>query len=351
MTAEECLSHNWLKRDDPKKNLVSASTPADQNYEMEATKDNLKVFVERWNEHPNSPYVFEMTSHIISPIHHNHPLSSLTHLKHIQEDTKLSGSFHSLVGMSPSPCGSLASSLESEQGFFENLHREHEIEDQPQLEHIRRASDSTCVVKTPDVSERINLAEEIKKLSDRLFQLSTMSTSFKMNGDSNGYNSERGNKKFNEKTIRYLNSKKTEENTTSKSKNLNVTVKNGEVPWRKSKFKISSSSRDVPLAPKHQSSKSFQEQFHSRLSIFNGTTEYKRCSTFRAHPQINSPSGTKDLLLRLLDQWDGPSQSPISRHGSISAEWSGEDTLGQKTISSLNAFFQTRAGRKMTTNI
>lgn len=36
--------------------------------ELTATKDNLKSFIERWEEHPNSPYVFDTDANRISPV-------------------------------------------------------------------------------------------------------------------------------------------------------------------------------------------------------------------------------------------------------------------------------------------
>lgn len=38
------------------------------NDELTATKDNLKSFIERWEEHPNSPYVFDTDANRISPV-------------------------------------------------------------------------------------------------------------------------------------------------------------------------------------------------------------------------------------------------------------------------------------------
>lgn len=35
---------------------------------LDKTKENLKNFIERWEEHPNSPYVFDTGNHLISPI-------------------------------------------------------------------------------------------------------------------------------------------------------------------------------------------------------------------------------------------------------------------------------------------
>ncbi|XP_017468291.1 PREDICTED: death-associated protein kinase related [Rhagoletis zephyria] len=36
--------------------------------ELDTTKDNLKNFIERWEEHPNSPYVFDVESNVIAPL-------------------------------------------------------------------------------------------------------------------------------------------------------------------------------------------------------------------------------------------------------------------------------------------
>lgn len=38
---------------------------------MEATKENLKNFIERWEAHPNSPYVFDVEENVIAPLKEN----------------------------------------------------------------------------------------------------------------------------------------------------------------------------------------------------------------------------------------------------------------------------------------
>ncbi|XP_044259471.1 myosin light chain kinase, smooth muscle-like [Tribolium madens] len=313
MSAEECLNHEWLKR---KKTVVPRSSS------MDVTKDNLRQFVERWNEHPNSPYVFEVTSQLIAP--------TCTGGLH------LSDSLHSLVGMSPSPCGSLASSPGSDNAFLNN----NDLLMPPSVDHFRRSSDSTCILKGPDVAERINLAEEIRKLSDKLFQLSNMSTSVT-------------NDSFDELSLPTIIPKKVNKEPTiinhspverSIPIKIESKVHNGlprdhpespncGVPWRRTKYRLNYMSRDVPLIAKN-SQTSFQNQFEKS---FNETS---------------SIDSTKNLLLRLLEQWDGPHgpARPNARHGSISTEWSENDTLGQRSISSLNNFFQSRAtSKKITT--
>lgn len=307
MTAEQCLNHEWLRR----------KTPPSAPDAMDIAKDNLKEFVERWNEHPNSPYVFEMTNYMVC-----------------RGGVELSDSIQSLSAMSPSPCGSVCSSPDD---VFDPLHLQDDNLLLPvNLDHIRRASDSTCVVKGQDVTERINLADEIKKLSDKLFQLSTMSA--EVESDDFCF------KDFDLPTIKHPNITEKSSNTIKndnlirdptncvlpKDHPLNV---NCGIPWRRPKNKISIMSRDVPLAPK----------LNNKLNLEKNES---------SNSSNNNPSETKDLLLKLLEHWDGP-QGPIRpnpRHSSFSSEWTENDSLGQKTISSLNTFFQTRATlRKIST--
>lgn len=319
MSAEDCLKHQWLKR---KNATVSPSISP-----MEVTKDNLKQFVDRWNEHPNSPYVFEVTSHVISPNYNGR--------------LQLSDSLESLVGLSPSPCGSLASSTGSDNAFFPIDTSNNDVLVPPNLDHVRRASDSTtCVLKSPDVTERINLAEEIRKLSDKLFQLSNISTSVTKN-----------NTTLDELSLPSLAIAKNKEppifqkSVPIKIEKSRLATKdhfeaaaNG-VPWRRNKNRLNHMSRDVPLAFRNS-----KIQFHDQFETCNGFS-----STIT---DTSSPNGTKNLLLRLLEQWDGPHVPARSnnRHGSVSNELAESDSIGQRSISSLNNFFQSRQTSKKVTS-
>ncbi|XP_028141265.1 myosin light chain kinase, smooth muscle [Diabrotica virgifera virgifera] len=311
LSATDCLNHDWLKR--KKSPPTLPKTPS-----MDVTKDNLKQFVERWNEHPNSPYVFEISSHVISP----------SMLPNGEEN--LSGSSQSLIGESPSPCGSLASSPGSDNAFVND--GQESLEQQllaPPVEHFRRASDSTCVVKTNDITERMNLAEEIRKLSDKLFQLSNFNTSL-----------------TNKEAVFKNEVSVAKEETITRSVPITITGRKHKddvialddenketigIPWRKSKFKVNNMSRDVPL-----SVKTIHKPVNSHF-----TTKTNN---------LSSPNGTKDLLLQLLEQWDGP-KGPVRqniRHGSVSTDYNTEnESLGQRTISSLNTFFQSRSANKL----
>ncbi|KAK9743723.1 Protein kinase domain [Popillia japonica] len=322
MSAEQCLKHVWLRRSERK---------IPRHPSMDMTKDNLRQFVERWNDHPNSPYVFETASHAILPC--------------IGSGLRLSESLNSLVAQSPSPCESLASSPGSDNAFLNSDYMNGHIS---MPDHFRRASDSTCVVKTADITERMNLAEEIRRLSDKLFQLSNMSTSL-INNDPVffGNDPETAAKPPVSHSKAKL-SHEVQNNTSIPGENKNSLPtdhpesSNCKVPWRKTKNRINMMSRDVPMMPR-RSSNSFREQFNSRLSTFN-----EMCAPNRKQSDDN-PNNTKDLLLQLLDHWDGP-KGPKLRHASISSEFSDSDSLGQRTISSLNTFFQSRQTSKFTSS-
>ena len=304
MSAEQCLRHAWLVR------RQTQPSP------MDVTKDNLRQFVERWNEHPNSPYILE----------------------HAAENggMKLSESLNSLKMLSPSPCASLASSVDSDNAFTNGNDSYNCNGIYVPIDHIRRSSDSSCVVKGIDITERLNLAQEIRKLSDKLFQLSTIPTTFLDTG------ANFGNVPKNTKDISTGNSTSNIKLATLPRDHPASTE--CKIPWRRSsKNRINNMSRDVPLVPKN-SSTSFREQFKSRLSMFKSGESNRSSSD-------ESPNNTKDLLLQLLDQWDGPRGTKF-RHSSVSTEFTTEDdSLGQRTISSINSFFQSRAsGNKLSSS-
>ncbi|CAH1119226.1 unnamed protein product [Phaedon cochleariae] len=285
LSAQQCLEHQWLKR------KTVLRTPS-----MDVTKDNLKQFVDRWNE----PYVFEIC-----------PLGAR------------SNSSESLLGDSPSPCGSLASSLGSMDGSSDSGLLG------PPREPFRRASDSAGLVKTHDIAEQINLAEEIRKLSDKLFQLSKFDTTLTVKSSFEAEEKET-NKQGVARSV-------AERIAAAEAKPKQETSSNETcgIPWRKTKFKLNGLSRDVPLAARN-----IHKTTNSRF-----TANVKDCG-------VASPNGTKDLLLKLLEHWDGPNKASARlnhRHASVSSEWTDEDSLGQRTISSLNTFFQSRATNKKIT--
>lgn len=240
----------------------------------------------------------------------------------------LSGSSHSLIGDSPSPCGSLASSVGSDSAFVNNsvdTFKSDLLKATPG-DHLRRSSDSAGVMKTNNIAERVNLAEEIKKLSDKLFQLSNINASLTNNQCPFSSESPEPPKEINVQRSVPINitGKRHENGPPSCNENIGV-------PWRKPKNKLNIMSRDVPLSAKNIH-KSSNDQFTTKTN------------------SNNDPTSTKDLLLHLLEHWDGPKiPRPNKRHGSVSTEWTENDTLRQRTISSLNTFFQSRATNKKIT--
>lgn len=163
--------------------------------ELVTSKENLKNFIERWEEHPNSPYVFDASATLILPLHNGE---------------KNASSGFSSRGCSPSPCESLSSNTElfsAEVRAAENMTNDMDstkanTTDDYEFAHIksnsqlferpssstptlkgnkeylqsfdRRHSDSNYVSNHTSSLEKVNLAEEIKKLSDRLLMLSSI---------------------------------------------------------------------------------------------------------------------------------------------------------------------------------
>lgn len=314
MTAEECLQHEWLRKKKPVVQRLNS---------MDVAKDNLRQFVERWNEHPNSPYIFELTNGIV-----------VTNLD--EASGSFSGSSHSLLGDSPSPCGSLASSPGNDSIFLNTIDTSNNDLFMPPktlqvaTDHIRRASESSYFADNQDITERINLAEEIRKLSDKLFRLSNMDTS--LTNGLHPFEESAPTKENNNVTITVpINAAINNHHSSSGLPKDHPQSPACSIPWRKTKHKINvNSSRDVPMTFRSIYKKSDEERFNSPCK----------------EPDAN---GTKDLLLRLLQNWDRPKGPIASRHNSVSSEWTEDDSLGQRTISSLNNFFQSRATNKKIT--
>ncbi|XP_063384631.1 myosin light chain kinase, smooth muscle-like isoform X1 [Cydia fagiglandana] len=381
-SATECLRHRWLARRPP-----PPPRPAPQpspKHELDVAKDNLRIFVERWGEHPNSPYVFDNYAHEITCL----------------ADGSCERS--SVGGCSPSPRSSLSSSPEA-------VFDEEDLEPPPMRETSRlaprynpverRASDSSCFLhKRQDVLVRKNLAEEIKKLSDHLFLLSTMNTDLANNNNVKELDKNITEPKPVPKEEKKLtNGFKRETNTTVTKSITNGDASNKEkklftsksshkitssfltekeptrpvtsnMPWAKStrSKKVTISSRDVADQPLERRNSFFNEFDKRREKIdklVNGS-ENGRQVPYRRGDE-NNAHRTKDLLLHLLEKW-GESEvegeraaggtSNGGRHQSISLEWSSpSNQLAQSSMSSLHAFFQRqtsedKAQRKIITN-
>ncbi|XP_055706464.1 uncharacterized protein LOC129803731 isoform X2 [Phlebotomus papatasi] len=461
MTATECLEHKWLKRRPPRpipatKPLVvpppkfikdPSPVPASKIQEpqpekLDTTKDNLKTFVERWGEHPNSPYIFDTDAQFIAPLSEDSGSMSTQPIN----DGNLSSR-----GCSPSPCGSVSSSqdvadTENELKDLDNqspeiLNGGENWSESPKptnkmfREYLqcfeRRNSDSNFVLKHSNSMEKINLADEIKKLSERLLMLSAIPTDQNaekecktqdkvekekekekakttpksndkptVNGKSpkmtpkikkepevkpeipdkktksnlldtfnrsiNQANNEKnevfsktsqftrsrsvvGNSLISSITESLARHTKTSVSITKETKKVNgfterltktieetpkVTVTENpipnsapiSVPWaannRRTKFRMTQFSRDVPVGSPHQHQPIYIEE---------------------------AANTTKDCLLHLLEKYNGvnesrpPTMSTLGRHQSFSCAWGVEEDLEQRSMNSINAFFQRHA--------
>ncbi|KAJ2945229.1 hypothetical protein O0L34_g9300 [Tuta absoluta] len=368
-TAAECLRHAWLQRRPPPRATPPRAPPlpASPKHELDVAKDNLKMFVERWSEHPNSPYVFDNDTH------------EITCLVNCERS--------SIGGCSPSPRSSLNSSPDS---VFSDDDEPPPLRENnylaPRYNPVeRRASDSSCFLhKRPDVLIRKNLAEEIKKLSDHLFMLSTMNTDLANNNDTKELNKNvTDSKTFSKEETKIPNGFKKEINSSVTKTTTNGDASSREkrvfqsksshrisssfltdrepvkpmtsnMPWAKSarSKKVTNTSRDVPDQPPTERRNTFFEEFGKRREkidkLVNGS-ENGRQVPYRRGDE-NNAHRTKDLLLHLLEKWGDETEgertaggtSNNGRHQSISLEWSQSPAhqIAQTSMSSLHAFFQ-----------
>ncbi|KAH8270757.1 hypothetical protein KR018_000205, partial [Drosophila ironensis] len=197
-----------------------------ENKELDATKDNLKNFIVRWETHPNSPYVFDVEGNVIAPLNEtSYPHPRRTHGPDSMSSSRV---------CSPSPCESIATVTDDE--LCQDLAEEEEARSAdnesphsvattpinesreklfpavatsspgtPTPQHLfnenfdefsgsqstaqqqrsmksylhtfdRRNSDTTYLLGRRSSGERVNLADEIRKLSDHLLMLAEINT-------------------------------------------------------------------------------------------------------------------------------------------------------------------------------
>ncbi|XP_045504574.1 myosin light chain kinase, smooth muscle-like [Colias croceus] len=383
-SATECLRHRWLVKRPP----VTQEKPREQTrlshkQELDMAKDNLRLFVERWSEHPNSPYVFDNESQEIL--------------------TLVNCERSSIGGCSPSPRSSLSSSpdivFDEDDLDFEPPPPREPTKFKTRYNPVeRRASDSSCFLhKRPDVLVRKNLAEEIKKLSDHLFMLSTMNTDLTNNNSMKEMDKNVLEKKVSREEKKTQNGFKTETESTFKKIYTNGDAKSektvfmsksshkinstflkekeperpmtSKMPWVKTRSKrVTSTSRDVPDQPTDKRNTFFEEFDRRRDKIDKLMNGYEngRQMPYRRGDE-NNAHRTKDLLLHLLEKWGETEEveaersaggtSNGGRHQSISLEWSPSNELAQNSMSSLHAFFRRQTSdekmqrTKLTNNI
>ncbi|XP_046623921.1 striated muscle preferentially expressed protein kinase-like isoform X1 [Neodiprion virginianus] len=170
-SASQCRAHAWLTRKSPpapspkipsQPEVVPAKDSEIRNgvrEELEVTKDNLRLFVERWREHPDSPYAVDAAF-----------CPGCLRPEAADLGESLVGGLESIStrGQSPSPCGSLWSSGDSVNGDNTILLTVPGSGSRGAFD--RRASEGTGTgaEKQRDPAAQIVLAEEIIKLSEHL---------------------------------------------------------------------------------------------------------------------------------------------------------------------------------------
>lgn len=371
--------------------------------ELDVTKDNLRLFVERWREHPDSPYTVDS--------YHALPRNPLR-----DRDESVS-----LRGHSPSPCDSLRSSSTQSERVMDSAARDNSshLLSVPSLSLSleRRASEGMAARNRRDPASQIALAEEIIKLSEHLRSIAMGSQT---NEGNNGSATEAqrstkrpgdiGNnrdiysksnikvttphvdKETNEITEklstisrqRKLNGTTFHSNRSFDRYNLDTNFGNVFVALRRTSF------GDTDASERHMDSRKYslkgtaiteaiEEKFNgertgkrssvgaeemdltppwrrSRVKRSFGETsrDVPRISNLRdLHKNLNldEPGSAKDLLLHLLGEWEEVTTTSCSGGGgsgvgagrkSVSLDWCTADTIARKTMNSLAEYFQSK---------
>ncbi|XP_015119174.1 calcium/calmodulin-dependent protein kinase type II subunit gamma [Diachasma alloeum] len=378
---------------------------------LDVTKDNLRLFVERWREHPNSPYMLE----------HLDTLASL--------DSNVLNKVESmsLSGQSPSPPQSICSSASE----VSDTPRNTTILNIPTLGFERRASEGNSKASNSrDPAAQIVLAEEIIKLSEHLRSIAASSSTQREEEVKTKLVGEKIRraevpsemmKTVEEKTASFS-EKKTRESsadglksrlldrdsnsevneiseklsTITRQRKLNGTTFNGSRHYERQEsnsgtftLKRSSSRLNEALLSREntrneeesRTPRSWRSDMRDELLVCDKEREMTRENgeidltppwrkprikrrfgeTCRDVPRISNlrdlhksidfdePTSTKDLLLQLLGEWE---ERPGSGKGrkSISVDWV-EDSIARRSINSLAEYFQSEQKKSIKTAV
>lgn len=408
--AKQCREHRWLARKaanhnhnhnlTSRMNKVKPTSPepvastSTAGLELDVTKDNLRLFVERWREHPDSPYTID-----------NAPLE-----RQSSQETV------SLRGQSPSPCGSIcsnSSSLDSQSPDGPGV-----LLAVPDLAWAleRRASEGRGLLDKHkiDPASQILLAEEIIRLSEHLRSIAVGpvkparteeadKTKVKKNGTTEKVKgkgkvpmkatlpkeAENDVNEISEKLSNITKQRKLNGTTFNGSRNLDKYSSTNDSNSSTNLFTFkrssktnsndasssttaisSSSSESSPNKSKLNNGRAKDPEEDSRprtreidltppwrqgriLRRFGETCrDVPRIATLQdLHKTMNldEPTSTKNLLLKLIDEW-GDIRRPSGMGGrkSISMDWCGEESVARKSINSLAEYFQSEQ-QKVTT--
>lgn len=425
MTASQCREHLWLARKTnktvrsekevaelaaTKRTALIENRPVvdidNSKEELDVTKDNLRLFVERWREHPDSPYTIDS--------YHTLPKNSLYDHDEV-----------SLRAHSPSPCDSLCSSSTQSEKMMDRVESSGHLLSVPSisLSWERRASEGTTTQNRRDPASQIALAEEIIRLSEHLrtialrsneedhtternaTEASSLQRSIKRPGD---VGNNRGTYSKNNVTVTVTRSNQETNEITEKlssmtrQRKLNGTTFHSSrsfdqynadvnpdgnlfVALRRTSISDSETSErqrgrkyslERTIADELREELDFDERIKKKTSIqakslgkekedrkmdltppwrrsrvkrsFGETSrDVPRISNLRnLHKNLNldEPGSAKDLLLHLLGEWE--EVTATSRDGagrkSVSLDWCTTDTVARKTMNSLAEYFQSK---------
>ncbi|XP_034106155.1 SNF-related serine/threonine-protein kinase isoform X2 [Drosophila albomicans] len=294
--ADEDEEEDVTEQDEDSEELAQLCSTHDlENKELDATKDNLKNFIVRWETHPNSPYVFDVEGNVIAPLNE----TSYPHPRRPHGTDSISSS----RVCSPSPCESIATLIDDEpsdelqavrdadeesrsadspasaattpinesreklfpigsanaastsgcatptpqhlfnENFDEFSGSESSAQQQRSMKSYlhtfdRRNSDTTYLLGRRSSGERVNLADEIRKLSDHLLMLAEINTKL---GDNNS----------------------TEPKATESSSTVSSVSQEGN-KWTSTTRTNSTSSRATPRGVLNSASSCSQSQTHSK---------------------------------------------------------------------------------------
>lgn len=413
MTAAQCREHRWLARKvhktrsekevagfaEAKRTAFIENRPIvdidNSREELDVTKDNLRQFVERWREHPDSPYT------ITDSYHARQPASD-------REESV------SLRAHSPSPCDSLrSSSTLSEKTMDSARDNSSHLLSVPaslSLSLERRASEGTALRHRRDPASQIALAEEIIKLSEHLRaiamgsnegnnvdvteatqhsmkrpgeynrgtyskssvtvtvsrndgetneiteKLSNITRQRKLNGTTfyssrsfDKYNADTnsGNNMFvalrrtsigdAETSDRRKGRKSYEQRTITEAVEEKLNEEAIEKRTTLQTSFVDAEDREMDLTPPWR-------RLRVKRSFGETSRDVPRISNLRdlhKNLNLNEPGSTKDLLLHLLGEWEDATATSYGRK-SISLDWRTADTVARKTMNSLAEYFQSK---------
>lgn len=398
-------------------NFQSSPSPDDDEPQLLSTKVNLKSFIERWM-HPDSPIIIEESSTLSLPV---------------QDTEKNTSSGFSSRGCSPSPCESLSSNTElfnsgmspdsavpnddfqpdtdikAPKEHFERPGSSASVDHQSKTkqEYLqsfdRRHSDSNYVINQKSTLEKINLAEEIKKLSDRLMVLTSINDELKefnkrfdndikstvsatetiaqppakrsevlKNMKTASFNCSSTKTEKIQSQLVHSKSLMTEEEEATSSRISTKSVVNDLTERLKTLDEIPSMFENVAHRTTFTERSTFDQRLHSNSTSTSSSSSTSPC-TFGSAPwpitnrrtkfrvtqlsrdvPIDSPNShqtifleeaansTKDCLLQLLDKYNGKEMRicNIRRHQSIAVGNGMTDNLEYHSMNSINTFFK-----------